>query len=86
MLGEIPIDSLKTYGYPEFAIRKLKSNGINGLHPLQHHVIEKGILGGKSFLIMAPSSSGKTLIAEISIINSIIKYHKKALYLVPLRA
>ncbi|MHA1647531.1 MAG: DEAD/DEAH box helicase, partial [Promethearchaeota archaeon] len=38
------------------------------------------------FLIMAPSSSGKTLIAEISIINSIIKYHKKALYLVPLRA
>ena len=56
------------------------------LRPPQEEAINKGILDGRDIIIASPTGSGKTLIAEMAIINNYLKYHKKALYIVPLRS
>ena len=59
--------------------------GISELYPPQSECIEKGILTGKNMLVAIPTASGKTLIAEMAMHNS-IKAGGKCLYIVPLKA
>ncbi|MBR9683537.1 DEAD/DEAH box helicase [Candidatus Woesearchaeota archaeon] len=54
------------------------------LTPIQEKAIQAGLLSNKSQLICAPTASGKTLIATMSIVNNVEK--GKAIYLVPLKA
>ncbi len=56
------------------------------LRPPQKMAIEKGILEGKNIVVASPTGSGKTLIAEMAMINNYIKTSKKSLYIVPLRS
>ena len=56
------------------------------LRPPQEEAIKKGILEGKDIIISSPTGSGKTLIAEMAIINNYLKNNKKSLYIVPLRS
>jgi len=56
------------------------------LRPAQAKAIEKGLLKRKNILICTPTASGKTLIAEIACINSILNNVGKAIYVVPLKA
>ncbi|GAH34802.1 unnamed protein product, partial [marine sediment metagenome] len=48
--------------------------------------IKKGLLERKSLLVCTPTASGKTLIAELAAIRSILKGFGKAIYIVPLKA
>ncbi|MEJ2250049.1 MAG: DEAD/DEAH box helicase, partial [Candidatus Lokiarchaeota archaeon] len=48
--------------------------------------IEKGLFFRKSFLICAPSGSGKTLIGELCAISNIFHKFGKSVYLVPFKA
>ena len=54
------------------------------LTPIQEKSVKAGLLEGKSLLACAPTASGKTLIATMSIYNTLGK--GKAIYLVPLKA
>ena len=63
----------------------LSLSGFAGLNPVQEMAVNAGLLDGKNFVIAAPTASGKTMIAEIAMLNA-IKMGKKALYIVPLRA
>ena len=54
------------------------------LTPIQEKSVKAGLLEGKSLLACAPTASGKTLIATMSIYNTLDK--GKAIYLVPLKA
>jgi len=54
------------------------------LTPIQEKAINAGALKNKSLLICAPTASGKTLIATMSIVNRLKE--GKAIYLVPLKA
>lgn len=56
----------------------------NTLTPIQEKAVKAGLLEGKSLLACAPTASGKTLIATMSIYNTLDK--GKAIYLVPLKA
>jgi len=56
------------------------------LHPAQEKSIKAGLLERKSLLICSPTASGKTLVAEIACLESILNGHGKALYVVPLKA
>ncbi len=68
------------------AIDFLKKEGYTELYPPQEDSIKAGLLHGKSLLISAPTASGKTLIAILSMINYLSKSKGKIVYLCPLRA
>jgi len=68
------------------AIDFLKKEGYTELYPPQEDSIKAGLLDGKSLLISAPTASGKTLIAILSMINYLSKSKGKIVYLCPLRA
>ena len=59
---------------------------ITGLRPAQEKSIKKGLLEGKNLLVCTPTASGKTLIAELAALKSIIENKGKAIYIVPLKA
>jgi helicase len=59
---------------------------ITELRPAQEKAIKKGLLERKSLLVCTPTASGKTLIAELAALKSIIEGNGKAIYIVPLKA
>jgi len=59
---------------------------IKELRPAQAKAIKKGLLGRKSLLVCTPTASGKTLIAEMAALKSILEGKGKAVYIVPLKA
>ena len=59
---------------------------ITTLRPAQEKSIEKGLLDGKNLLVCTPTASGKTLIAELAALKSVIEGKGKAVYIVPLKA
>lgn len=80
------IDLLRSYDIPDEIIEIWRRRGIDTLIPFQATAIRKHrILDGESLLVSAPTSSGKTLLGEITTIKAALK-QKKTLYLVPLKA
>jgi len=59
---------------------------ITSLRPAQEKSVKSGLLEGKSLLVCTPTASGKTLIAELAALKSIINGRGKAIYIVPLKA
>ena len=64
----------------------LSREGLVELYPPQQHAIEAGVLGGKNLVLASPTASGKTLVAELCILQHVIEQRGKAIYLAPLRA
>jgi helicase len=64
----------------------LAKSGYDVLYPPQQDAINAGALVGKNIVLASPTASGKTLIAELAIMKSILEKGGKALYLTPLRA
>jgi len=64
----------------------LKISGFKELNPLQKLAIENGLLSKENMVISAPTASGKTLVAEIAILKTILEDKRKIIYLVPLVA
>ncbi|MCL7416012.1 MAG: ATP-dependent DNA helicase [ANME-2 cluster archaeon] len=60
-------------------------SGITELYPPQVTAIEAGLLMGKNILAAVPTASGKTMMAELAMLKSVLK-GGKCLYIVPLRA
>ncbi|MBD3189376.1 MAG: DEAD/DEAH box helicase [Candidatus Heimdallarchaeota archaeon] len=63
----------------------LKSNGIKRLLPIQTKALDAGLLKGKDLLIVAGTSSGKTLIGELAGLKNLLN-NRKMVYLSPLVA
>jgi len=59
---------------------------IKTLRPAQHKAIDAGIFQDKNLLICTPTASGKTLVAELAIMNAVFHDKGKCVYIVPLRA
>ena len=59
---------------------------VKELRPAQEKAIKKGLLERKNLLVCTPTASGKTLIAELAALKSIIGGNGKAIYIVPLKA
>lgn len=77
-LDEIPINKR--------IITLLKSSGISTLFPPQEAALKTNVLDGSNLVLAIPTSSGKTLVAEICMLKTILEGKGKALYLVPLRS
>jgi len=70
----------------ERILRVLFEHKIFKLRDIQKKAIEKGLFFRKSFLVSAPSGSGKTLIGELCAITNIFQKFGKSVYLVPFKA
>jgi superfamily II DNA or RNA helicase len=67
--------------------RRLASDGIVELWPQQSNAINAGILDANNFVVAIPTGSGKTLLAELSIIKSLPDTSKGwVCYVAPTRA
>jgi helicase len=76
----------KKYGLPEQIADVLKKSGINELYPPQNDAVKKGALDGKNLVLAIPTAAGKTLVAELCMLKSILQSNGRCLYVVPLRA
>ncbi len=79
-------DEIFNYISDERILRALFESKIFNLRSVQKEAIEKGLFFGKSFLICAPSGSGKTLIGELCAVNTAFQGLGKSVYLVPFKA
>ncbi|MFW9796561.1 MAG: DEAD/DEAH box helicase [Candidatus Thorarchaeota archaeon] len=59
---------------------------MSDLFPPQASAFKTGVLEGKNLVLAIPTSSGKTLVAEICMLKAILDGRGKALYLVPLKS
>ena len=56
------------------------------LRPAQEKSTKKGLLDRKNLLVCTPTASGKTLIAEMAMVKTILEGKGKAICIVPLKA
>jgi len=59
---------------------------LNNWRPVQEKAFEKGLLERKNILVCSPTASGKTLVAEIALVENAIRMKKIGIYLAPLKA
>ena len=71
---------------PKEVFETFSARKIERLSPPQEKAIESGLLDGFNMVVASPTASGKTLIAEIGIIQAIINRGKKAVYVAPMKA
>lgn len=71
---------------PKQVLSTFEKENISELRPPQAMAIDGGLFEDKDLLISSPTASGKTLIAEMSIVNNILNNKGKAVYLCPLRS
>lgn len=64
----------------------IASEPFDTLNPPQEATVEAGLFDQKNFLIAIPTASGKTFIAELSALQHVVQFHKKVIYLTPLKA
>lgn len=79
-------EAQEEYGAPEQVIEVLENSGIEELYPPQAEAIRKGVLKGENLTLAVPTAAGKTLVAELSMLKSILEEGGSCLYTVPLRA
>jgi len=77
---------LEDHAFSSAAIDAFLKSGIQDLYPPQAQAIQKGILKGKSLLMAVPTAAGKTLIAELCMVHSILENAGRCLYIAPLKA
>ena len=83
------IKDLKNYGIPSYILNIWEKHYSPYLLPLQEDAVRNyGVLDynkNQNLLVIAPTSSGKSFIGEMSALSQVI-HHKKIIYLVPLRS
>lgn len=81
------INDLDAYGGSKLLIDTLAATGLKELYPPQSLAVKAGLLKKQdSFVVAAPTASGKTLIAEMAALKVFLETGGKVVYLVPLRA
>ncbi len=79
-------NALTEYHFPEEVIDILSQFGMTDFYPPQTSAIKIGCLKGENLLMSVPTAAGKTLIAELCMLKSIVHNNGRCLYIVPLKA
>jgi helicase len=78
--------TLIKYHFSEEAIKAATSGGIKIFYPPQEQAIKAGALDGKNLLLAIPTAAGKTFVAELAMIKSVLQSSGRCLYIAPLKA
>lgn len=79
-------DDLLQHGFPPDVVGNWTNRFPAGLNALQLRAVnEYGVLAGRSLMVIAPTSSGKTMVGELAAIQAVLA-GKKAAFLLPYRA
>jgi helicase len=70
----------------EIVEKVILENKIKKLNPVQKEALRMGILEGENLVVSSPTSSGKTLLAELAGLNITLNKKQKMIYLCPLVA
>jgi len=79
-------DTLLRYNFPQAVIQIIENSGIREFYPPQALAVNKGVLEGKSLVLAIPTAAGKTFIAELAMVKSILQTGGRCLYVAPLKA
>lgn len=79
------IEPIDEFDLPEIVREGLKARGIEKLTPPQAEALRKGLLRGRNVVVATPTASGKTLIAEMALVNAALK-GLIGIYATPLKA
>ena len=79
------IRDLEAYGIPDGILSIWEESESRDLLPVQSLAISKGLLQGRSLVIAAPTSAGKTFLAEIAAYR-VAQEMKKVIYIAPHKA
>ncbi|MDP2653919.1 MAG: DEAD/DEAH box helicase [Candidatus Omnitrophota bacterium] len=77
---------LTRYGFSAEVQDIFRQSGIAELFPPQAQAVEQGVLDGKNLLLSVPTAAGKTLMAELCMLKSILQEGGRCLYIAPLIA
>ncbi len=77
---------LAAHNFPQTIKEIFESQKITELYPPQQQAIDAGALNGKNVLLSVPTAAGKTLIAELCMLKSILQNNGRCLYIAPLKA
>jgi helicase len=79
------VQSVVAKGFDDFIKGTLTSWGINTLTDIQKRAVEAGVVQGQSMVVSSPTSSGKTLVGELSALAG-LRNGKRIIYLVSHKA
>ncbi len=71
--------------FPRRVLSLLERRGVKKLYPTQVEAIKAGLFSDLSMIVSAPTASGKTLVAVLAMLYTLLR-GGKVLYLTPLRA
>ncbi|KAM9225840.1 DNA polymerase theta [Dugong dugon] len=75
---------LANWGLPQVVLEKYHSFGVKKIFEWQAECLLLGqVLEGKNLVYSAPTSAGKTLVAELLILKRVLETRKKALFILP---
>ncbi|XP_076974314.1 DNA polymerase theta isoform X2 [Tamandua tetradactyla] len=75
---------LANWGLPQAVLEKYHSFGVQKMFDWQAECLLLGqVLEGKNLVYSAPTSAGKTLVAELLILKRVLEMQKKALFILP---
>uniref|UniRef100_A0A8C0CM53 DEAD/DEAH-box helicase domain-containing protein n=1 Tax=Balaenoptera musculus TaxID=9771 RepID=A0A8C0CM53_BALMU len=75
---------LANWGLPTAVLEKYHSFGVKKMFEWQAECLLLGqVLEGKNLVYSAPTSAGKTLVAELLILKRVLETRKKALFILP---
>lgn len=79
------IEELVKHEVPAELVNVWRESGVAETMPIQDRAIKAGLLNGKSLLLVAPTSSGKSFAGEMAAVTHAMR-GRKTLYLVPFKA
>jgi len=74
------------YSLPQSVVDILKQDNITTLHPPQAEAIRKGVLSDRNLVMAVPTAAGKTLVAELAMLQHVLQKNGRVLYIAPLKA
>ena len=83
--NQMDINELEKYNVPQIIIDKYKLLGIKHIYQWQKECLDLTLSSdsASNIIYAAPTSAGKTFVAEINIIEHILKKRHKVMYIVP---